>query len=59
MAEPVTLYSTKGGEPMVCAAPLEVRRLLRTEDWSLEPVPQPEPEPKTKPAAKKIPAAKD
>jgi len=51
MAEPVTLYPVKGGEPLVCAAPSEVRRLLETGEWALKPVPQPEPEKKAAPKA--------
>lgn len=44
MAEPVILYPMHGGEPLVCAAPSEVQRLVETGEWALEPVPQPEPE---------------
>lgn len=59
MAEPVTLYPAKGGDPIVCAAPLEVRRLLKTGNWLLEE-PKPEPIPAsagTKPAPKPRKAA--
>lgn len=44
MAEPVTLYPVRGGEPLVCAAPSEVQRLVEMGEWTLEPLPQPEPE---------------
>lgn len=53
MAEPVTLYPVKGGEPLICAAPSEVRRLLETGEWALVPQPQPEPKPAPKPKAAK------
>lgn len=46
MAQPVTLYPADGeGEPLICAAPSEVERLLKTGEWFLEP--QPKPKPKT------------
>jgi hypothetical protein len=46
MAEPVKLYSD-AGETLVCAAPSEVRRLLETGEWALEP-PKPAPKPASK-----------
>jgi hypothetical protein len=46
MAEPVTLYND-AGETLLCAAPSEVRRLLETGEWALEP-PKPAPKPATR-----------
>lgn len=44
MAEPVTLYPVKGGDPIISVAPSETQRLLATGAWSLAPTPEPEPE---------------
>lgn len=41
MAEPVILYPTEGGEPLVCAAPSEARRLVETGEWVLNPPEKP------------------
>lgn len=51
MAEPVMLYPSDGGEPLVCAAPAEVMRLLATGEWALVEA-KPAPKPPAKPASK-------
>lgn len=55
MAEPVKLYND-AGETLICAAPSEVRRLLDTGKWALEP-PKPKPA-RTMPASKPASRAK-
>lgn len=48
MAEPVTLYPKKGGDPTISVSPSETQRLLESGDWLLEPAPEPEPKPKSR-----------
>lgn len=43
MAEPVTLYPRKGGDPTISVSPSETQRMLESGDWLLEPAPKPDP----------------
>lgn len=49
MAEPVWLYPKDGGEGLPIAAPSEVRKMLASGEWALEPMPAPKPTPKPAP----------
>jgi hypothetical protein len=58
MAEPVTLYPIEGGDPVICAAPSEVQRLLDSGGWQLEPAPE-KPKPSRRKSTSKPSATKD
>lgn len=41
MAEPITLYPVKGGEPLVTAAPRYAAELVEAGQYSYTPLPEP------------------